>query len=110
LPETDLHRVLAGAGRRVPSEIKDQIRIELDTTATSITVLESRPPWDSLRSPDWTKLPIARLRYTRSTRVWTLYWSDRNLKFQRDDGVEPTPTIEELLDEIDADPTAIFWG
>ena len=58
----------------------------------------------------WTRFPIARLRYTQSKRMWTLYWRDRNLKFHLYEAAAPTQTIDELLDEIDADRTGIFWG
>lgn len=59
---------------------------------------------------EWTRVPIARLRYTKTTRVWSLYWRDRNLRFHTYDVVSPTAVIEELLAEVDRDPTAIFWG
>ena len=41
---------------------------------------------------------------------WTLYWADRNSKFQRYCDAEPTQHVAELLDEIDADCSCIFWG
>jgi hypothetical protein len=47
---------------------------------------------------------------TRSLATDGLYWRDRNLKFHEYDLVEPTPDIQDLLDEIDRDPTSIFWG
>ena len=50
------------------------------------------------------------MRYTKSTDVWVLYWPDRNSKFHRYEDLEPTPAIERLLNEIDADPICIFWG
>jgi hypothetical protein len=43
-------------------------------------------------------------------RRWSLYWRDRNLRFHAYDLVSPTASIEELLAEVDRDPTAIFWG
>ena len=55
----------------------------------------------------WTRFPIARLRYTQSKKIWTLYWRDRNLKFHLYEAAAPTQTIDELLDEIDTDPTAM---
>jgi Protein of unknown function (DUF3024). len=55
-------------------------------------------------------LPVARLRYTASTRRWTLYWRDRNLRFHLYDRLPPSPSVEVLLGEIDSDPTCIFWG
>ena len=41
---------------------------------------------------------------------WSLYWSDRNLKFHEYDLVSPTPHVDELITEIERDPTSIFWG
>ena len=38
------------------------------------------------------------------------HWRDRNLRFHLYDQLEPSPDIGDLLDEIDRDPTAIFWG
>ncbi|MDQ2852309.1 MAG: DUF3024 domain-containing protein [Actinomycetota bacterium] len=59
---------------------------------------------------EWTRFPIARLRYTNASKRWSLYWRDRNLRFHEYDWVPPTDTVEELLAEVDRDPTAIFWG
>jgi hypothetical protein len=39
-----------------------------------------------------------------------LYWRDRNRRFHLYDLVSPTASVEELLAEVDRDPTAIFWG
>jgi hypothetical protein len=59
---------------------------------------------------DWTSFPIARLRYVKGTQAWTLYWRDRNLRFHVYDRLPPSPHVDDLLVEIDRDPTAIFWG
>lgn len=91
-------------------EVLDKVRIEVDVSPTAITIFECRPPWDSPgRAVNWTRFPVARLRRRRDG-VWTLYWRDRNLKFHRYEEVSPTSSIDVLLDEIDRDPTAIFWG
>jgi hypothetical protein len=47
--------------------------------------------------------------HTRDQDV-TLYWRDRNLRFHRYDQLPPSPSIGDLLTEIERDPTAIFWG
>jgi len=39
-----------------------------------------------------------------------LYWRDRNLRWHRYDRLAPSPHVEPLLAEIEADPTSIFWG
>jgi hypothetical protein len=53
---------------------------------------------------------IVRLRYSKATRLWSLYWRDRNLKFHEYDRVPASASVDELLAEVDRDPTAIFWG
>ncbi len=54
--------------------------------------------------------PQARMKYDATTCGWTLYWFDRNSKAHRYDLVEPHQPVAALLDEIERDPTAIFWG
>ena len=86
------------------------IRYEMDVDSRSITILECRPPWREGFGTEWTRRPIARLRYTKVRRDWQIYWRDRNLKFHAYDLVDPTPNIEALLAHLDDDPTGIFWG
>ena len=73
-------------------------------------IIERRAPWREDFGPEWTSFPIARLRYTAVGKSWTLYWRDRNLRFQINDLLSPSRRVEDLLAEIDRDPTCIFWG
>ncbi|MGH2652602.1 MAG: DUF3024 domain-containing protein, partial [Actinomycetota bacterium] len=41
----------------------------------------------------WTRSPVARLRYTRSRREWTLYWPDRHSRFHLYDLTPPTADV-----------------
>lgn len=108
LPETDLARVRRWCRDRVPDHLRDQVRVEVDVDARHLTVLECRPPWDG--QGDWTRLPVARLRFTKATGLWTLYWRDRNERFHLYDRISAGESLQVLLVEIDQDPTAIFWG
>lgn len=113
LPETDVARVRRWIDARndaLPARAQGQIVYELDVDPGSVTILECRPPWRDDFGPEWTRFPIARLRYTMSRREWSLYWRDRNLKFHLYDLTEPTSSVEELLGAVDRDPTGIFWG
>jgi hypothetical protein len=94
----------------VPAHARGEVRVEVDVAERHLTVVECRAPWRSEMGVQWTRSPIARLRYTKTTRLWSLYWRDRNLRFHAYDLVAPTASIAELLDELDRDPTAIFWG
>jgi hypothetical protein len=75
-----------------------------------MTIYEARPPWHPDMGADWTRSPVAQLRYTMASQAWTLYWPDRNLRWHTYQHLPPKRPIEELLDEIDRDPTGIFWG
>ena len=113
IPETDLARIrrwVDARAARLSERARDQIRYEMDADDRSVTILECRAPWRADFGPEWTRFPIARLRYTQTGREWQIYWRDRNLKFHAYDLVPPTANVEALLAEIDADPTCIFWG
>jgi hypothetical protein len=110
LPETDVVRVQWWYRARVPAHVRDQIRVEADVAERHVTIVECRPPWRADMGAEWTRFPIARLRYTKSTGLWSLYWRDRNLRFHQYDRVPATASVEDLLAEVDRDPTAIFWG
>lgn len=114
LPETDVARVKRWAQARndeLPERAVGLIRFEIDVGDRALTIRECRPPWrDDDPDRPWTRRGVARLRYTQKRREWTLYWCDRNLKFRLYDLVDPTPNVEALLAEVDADPTCIFWG
>ena len=50
------------------------------------------------------------MRYTIKHGVWTLYWSERNGRWHLYDLVDPIDDVRVLLDELDRDPTGIFWS
>jgi hypothetical protein len=110
LPDLDVKRIQRWCEARTPEQFRDQVRVECDIAPRHLTVIEARPLWRADFGPEWTRQPIARLRYTKTAGTWELFWSDRNSRFHRYDLVAPTPRVEDLLAEIDRDPTAIFWG
>lgn len=94
---------------KVPPHVLDKLNISYNIRGDSVTIFENRAPW----SPDikeWASMPVAQIRYDNKTGAWTLYCSDRNDKWHKYPGIEPTRNIDELLSEIDKDPTGIFWG
>jgi hypothetical protein len=52
---------------------------------------------------------MAQLRYSADTHQWHLYWADRNGRWHRYDDLAPG-AVDQALNEIEADPTCIFWG
>lgn len=54
--------------------------------------------------------PVARLRYTGTTGLWSLYWRDHDGKFHIYDRHEPTVQVRELLEILGDYRRSIFWG
>jgi len=74
LPENDVQLVQGWLDQRndgVPLDIRDEIRYEMDTGAHDITIFECRPPWKAELGPEWTRSPVARLRYTIVRSEWS---------------------------------------
>lgn len=96
--------------RRVPAHVRDQVRLEHVVRGDAITIVQRRAPWRPDFGPEWSSLKIAQLRFDGGERTWTLWWADRNERWERYWDLDATPDIDQLLAEIDEDPTAIFWG
>lgn len=109
IPELDVARVRGWAEERTPPEFRLEMRVEVDQRGDALTVFECRPPWDGVGT-EWTRVVVARLTFDAATRQWFLDCADSNGRFRRYDFLGPVPQVTELLDEIDADPTGIFWG
>ncbi len=108
LPELHVTRARRWCAAWVPERVQHKVRVELDVADRHLTIVETRPPWRPELRPEWTRFPIARLRYTQTRKEWSLYWRDRNLRFHEYDLIEPSARIEDLLAGVDRDPTAIF--
>jgi Protein of unknown function (DUF3024) len=92
----------------VPPHLKDQIRHTFGFRGNSLTLFERRPHFQ--KKSVWTKLSVAQFRYSIDDRTWTLYWADRNSRWHVYDRIPPASKLDDLLDEVDDDPTCIFWG
>jgi hypothetical protein len=88
--------------------MRDKVRVGYEISGKTVTLLEKRPSYDD---PDtWVDIKVAQFRYDPADGEWTLYCADRNSKWQKYLDAEPCKDFEELLIEVDEDPTGIFWG
>lgn len=108
IPDTDLHRIQLWCRGRVPERLWAELKVEADIADRYVDIVEVRPPWDGVGDP--TRFPIARLRFTKSTGLWTVYWRDRHLKFHEYKRKRPTKNIQSLLEYLDTSGDPIFWG
>lgn len=73
-----------------------------------VTIVEVRPAWDGAGAD--IREVVARLRYTETTGLWSIYWCDQNLKFHEYQRKRPTKNVQSLLDHIGSHEDPIFWG
>jgi hypothetical protein len=71
LPEPDMARVRRWCQQRIPDHARSQVTVECDVTPRHVTIVECRPPWRQDMGEQWTRFPIARLRYAKATRQWS---------------------------------------
>jgi hypothetical protein len=93
---------------KIPPEYRDQIRVHYKVRGNSVTLFESRPYWDD--PSEWSNLAVAQFRYEPKDNTWTLYCADRNHRWHLYIDAESSRNLDDLLKEVDRDPTGIFWG
>lgn len=93
---------------KIPAHLLNKITVSYKIRGSSVIIFENRAPWRP-EFKEWTSMPIAQIRYDDKTGKWALYCADRNGRWHEymDDS---TKNIDNILAEIDKDPTGIFWG
>jgi hypothetical protein len=110
LSATDLARIQKLCDARVPPRAREHARVELEQERQAVNIVERRPPWREDYGPEWSRLPIARLRYVASKRLWTLYYHRHTGRWERYPLLGPSPRLADLLRELAQDPICLFWG
>lgn len=108
IPETDLARIRKWCASRVTGEAA-QVRVVGTVDGRHVVIAEERPPRQGADGAPWESYPLARLTYVVSTRRWKLEVSVEDGRFRRYSNL-PSGSLNEVLQEIDEDPTFIFWG
>ncbi len=93
---------------RVPVVVRHKIELEYSFRGNDVVLFERRPPWRG--EGEWSKSKVARFKYEPESKTWSLYCVDRNGRWHLYEGFEQVKVFEELVSEVDSDPTAIFWG
>jgi hypothetical protein len=108
--EADVARIRVLCETRVRPEVGEHVRVELERDRHAVTIVERRPPWRQDYGPEWTRMPIARLRFVASKGLWTLYYHRHTGRWERYPLLGPSRRLTDLLDELDHDPICVFWG
>lgn len=104
-----LQTISPGSTSRVSGETLNQPRVVGDVAGRQVVIAEERPPWQGLVGAPWESYPVARLIYRASAHDWSLEVSAEGDRFRKYTEL-PSGLLDELLDEIDEDPTFAFWG
>jgi hypothetical protein len=110
VPETALVTVRRYCVDKVPGEYRHEVRVECAVRGRSITIYECRPPWEPQLGGEWSRRPVAQLRYEPADHRWTLFCADRHGRWHNYTLIDPTCRIADLLSAIDTDRSGIFWG
>jgi hypothetical protein len=111
IPELEAARVrlaLENFCKSVPAAIQSELSYEYRVEGNTVMLLERRPRFDNPRES--TELEIAKFVYRPRIGGWSLRWSDRNGRWHRYEGFENHPRFSDVLAEVRADPTGIFFG
>jgi hypothetical protein len=101
-------KLTAYCERRVPPHARDQVRMSFSVRGNNVTINEERV---AFKEPGrWVTIPIAQLRFTEKSGLWTLYCADRNDRWHLYRHAEPAKDVGALLGAMDADKTGIFFG
>jgi hypothetical protein len=94
--------------RRTRPELADQLRLAYEIDGQSVVLFEERPDW---RDPSKRmRSAVAKLRFVRTTGLWTLYWMRADLKWHAYRPAPPTSDLATLVAVVGRDEYCAFFG
>ena len=94
--------------KKAPDHLGNEYRVDYHVKNHDVIISETTPCWDDPN--EFTELPLAKIKFVRSEKIWKLYWMRADLKWYAYKPVESSKDLAELVKEIDEDPNGCFWG
>ena len=109
IQKAQVDKLLAAYGeKRVPASVRSKVRVGHRIDGNAVILYEERP---AFRPPHaWQEMVVAKFMYVGTRRQWRLYCQHRDLKWHAYQALPVSRSFARLLEEVDADPTGIFWG
>ena len=95
--------------QKMPPHVRDQIRFGYRIRGNHVTLFDGKTSLRSSR-PSGCDSVIAQFRFSPQDKKWSLYCADRNSRWHLYTRLPPSADFDELLREVDRDPTGIFYG
>ena len=93
--------------KKVPPQLRDQVRVDFKIRGNNVTLFQERL---SGLSQAWVDIRVAQFRFDHDGGKWALYWPDRNQRWSKYSGLEPSLNLDDLITEVEKDPIGVFWG
>ena len=101
-------RLTAYCEKRVPPAARLKIRVGYRIEGNAVILFEERP---AFRPPhDWQEMVVAKFTYVATCAEWRLFCQHRDRRWHTYEAMPSASSFAKLLEEVDADPTGIFWG
>lgn len=91
---------------KVPKRVADKIKNTAEKTRGGYVLFENRAPLGGSKLL-WTKLPVAKMIFHKSTQSWNLYWRRASGKWWF---YGKYKTSSRVLNVIEQDKHGCFWG
>jgi hypothetical protein len=110
--ELDLRRIERIIGgfcrRRTQPDVADELRLVYQIDGQSVVISEERP--DGRDPGKLMHTPVAKLRFVRTSGLWTLYWMRADQRWHAYEPAPPSRDLAELVEVVDRDQYCAFFG
>lgn len=111
ISELDRKRIDVWCAAQIATGQGDEVRIDATYRGNTVTICERRRPGHPSLGAQWLATPVARLSWQPELNIWTLFApgpTGRMIEYTVGD--EGPSSLADLLEEIQRDPSEIFWG
>lgn len=113
LSEFELKRMRKLVGRYVEKHrpepaMRHNLDLSFRIDNQSFVIFEIRPQWNDPKKR--LEQPVAKATFVKSRKLWKLYWMRADLKWHRYPPLPESTSLEHILEEIERDPHACFYG
>lgn len=91
---------------KMSGHTRQVVRLEYKINENYVTLFEIRP----LNVSTWIGNPVVRFLFNDDTKKWDMHYFDSEQECWPYINVDSNANLDELLKEVDRDPTGVFWG